>query len=125
MFPSTDVRDDARLVVDGKFITSVGGGMSYEPAFYLVERLFGPEHARLTAEGLVWPWELETMPHVVVDAEQGPFGTNCSIIGHERERLHHLGPPDTRRQADTQRDAYLGRPRPTTLRYWMDEGAGS
>ncbi|MCH7639044.1 MAG: DJ-1/PfpI family protein [Bacteroidetes bacterium] len=69
MFPSVYVRDDARLVVDGKFITSVGGGMSYEPAFYLVERLYGPEHARLTAEGLVWPWELETMPHVVVDAE--------------------------------------------------------
>ncbi len=67
MFPSIDVRDDARIVVDGKFITSVGGGMSYEPALYLVERIYGPEHARLTAEGLVWPWEFASVPHFVTD----------------------------------------------------------
>jgi len=69
MFPSVDVRVDARIVVDGKFITSVGGGMSYEPAFYLVERIYGPEHARLSAEGLVWPWDLNEVPHLFVDAE--------------------------------------------------------
>ena len=40
-FNKVDVREDVRLVVDGKFITSVGGGMSYEPALYLVERLYG------------------------------------------------------------------------------------
>ena len=69
MFPSVDVRDDVRLVVDGKFITSVGGGMSYEPAFYLVERLYGSGHARLSAEGLVWPWDLATVPHLIADSE--------------------------------------------------------
>ncbi len=69
MFPSIDVRDDARLVVDGKFITSVGGGMSYEPAFYLVEYLYGSEHARLSAEGLVWPWDLAAVPHFVTNSE--------------------------------------------------------
>ena len=69
MFPSINVRDDARLVVDGKFITSVGGGMSYEPAFYLVERIYGPEHARLSAEGLVWPWDLSEVPHLVTEAK--------------------------------------------------------
>jgi transcriptional regulator GlxA family with amidase domain len=61
-FNKIDVRDDVRLVVDGKFITSVGGGMSYEPAFYLVERLYGKDHARKTARGLVWPWSLESVP---------------------------------------------------------------
>ncbi len=72
LFPAVDVRDDARLVVDGKFITSVGGGMSYEPAFYLVERLYGPEHAARTAEGLVWDWDLGAVPHLVVKESEGP-----------------------------------------------------
>lgn len=67
MFHKVDVRHDARLVVDGKFITSAGGAMSYEPAFYLVERLYGPGHAQRTAQGLVWPWSLEAVPHVVVE----------------------------------------------------------
>lgn len=66
MFPKVDMRDDVRLVVDGKYITSVGGGMSYEPAFYLVERLYGKAHVEASARGLVWPWDLETVPHTVV-----------------------------------------------------------
>ncbi len=65
MYNKIDVRTDVRLVVDGKFITSVGGGMSYEPAFYLIERLYGSEHARRTAGGLVWPWSLESVPHLI------------------------------------------------------------
>lgn len=66
MFPGVEVRGDVRLVVDGKFITSVGGGMSYEPAFWLVERLYGRGHVDATARGLVWPWDLEEVPHLVV-----------------------------------------------------------
>lgn len=69
MFPEIDVRFDVRMVVDGKYITSVGGGMSYEPAFYLVERLYGKEHADKSAGGLVWPWDLQTLPHVIVDRD--------------------------------------------------------
>jgi transcriptional regulator GlxA family with amidase domain len=65
MFNKVDVRDDVRLVVDGKYITSVGGAMSYEPAFYLVERLYGRDHAERTARGLVWPWNLAAVPHIV------------------------------------------------------------
>lgn len=64
-FPRVDVRYDERLVVDGKFITSVGGGLSYEPALYLVERLWGPERVAKNARGLVWPWRLEDVPHVI------------------------------------------------------------
>ncbi len=66
LFPKVEVRDEYRLVVDGKFITSVGGGMSYEPALWLIERLYGKESADATAKGLVWPWDSATMPlHVV------------------------------------------------------------
>lgn len=61
-FPSVDVRFDQRIVVDGKYITSVGGAMSYEPAFYLVEHIYGKEHADRTAEGLVWPWDRSAVP---------------------------------------------------------------
>ncbi|MFQ5641528.1 MAG: DJ-1/PfpI family protein, partial [bacterium] len=66
MFPKVNVSDDANLVVDGKFITSVGGGLSYEPAFYLVEKLYSKEHALRTAGGLVWDWDLSKTPHLVV-----------------------------------------------------------
>lgn len=69
-FPEVDVRFDQRIVVDGKYITSVGGAMSYEPAFYLVERLYGKEHADLTAEGLVWPWDKSAVPILEADSPQ-------------------------------------------------------
>ncbi|MBO6574692.1 MAG: DJ-1/PfpI family protein [Rhodothermales bacterium] len=65
-FPEVEVLFDQRIVVDGKFITSVGGAMSYEPAFYLVERLYGKQHADLTAEGLVWPWDITQVPMLEV-----------------------------------------------------------
>jgi len=67
MFPGIDVQYDARFVVDGKYITSVGGGLSYEPAFYLVEKLYGKDHADQTAGGLVWDWDLAKVPHLIVD----------------------------------------------------------
>ncbi len=96
MFPKVDVRHDVRLVVDGKFITSVGGGMSYEPAFWLVEKLYGPEHAAATARGLVWPWHLETVPHLVVGAREGarmgaPSGQRS--IGAAPEVVSRSGEP--------------------------------
>ena len=65
-YPQIDVRDDVRLVVDGKYITSVGGGMSYEPAFYLVEHLWGADRVQKNARGLVWPWRLDPRAHLVV-----------------------------------------------------------
>ena len=67
LFPEIEVRDDVRLVVDGKYVTSVGGAMSYEPAFWLVERLWGAERVAGNAEGLVWPWDLASLPHIVVE----------------------------------------------------------
>ncbi len=66
MFPKIDVRYDVNFVVDGKFITSVGGAPSFEPAFYLVERLYGKAHADRSAQGLVVDWNLADIPHLVV-----------------------------------------------------------
>ena len=70
MFPEVDVRHDVNFVVDGKFITSVGGALSYEPALYLLERLYSAESARRTAGGLVLEWDLQKIPHLVVERER-------------------------------------------------------
>ena len=53
-------------MVDGKFITSVGGALSYEPALYLAEMLYGVDHARRTAQGLVLDWDAAQIPHFIV-----------------------------------------------------------
>ena len=66
MFTDVTVRFDSRLVVHDKFISSVGGAMSYEPALYLVQRLYGVEHAVKTAEGIALDWDLTAVPHTVV-----------------------------------------------------------
>lgn len=68
-YPDIDVLYDARFVHDGKFITSVGGGMSYEPALYLTEILYGEEAADATAMGLVWDWDLQDVPHYIASLE--------------------------------------------------------
>ena len=65
MFPDVTVLYDVNFAVDGKFITSVGGALSYEPALYLVERLYGAEHARRTAQGLVLDWDAGRIPHFI------------------------------------------------------------
>ncbi|MEZ4702200.1 MAG: DJ-1/PfpI family protein [Rhodothermales bacterium] len=75
-FPEIDVRYDVRLVADDKYITSVGGAMSYEPAFYLVERLYSAEHARLIAEGLVWDWDPARLPLVVTPSHDALFASS-------------------------------------------------
>lgn len=66
MFPKIQVRYDVNFVVDGKFITSVGGALSYEPALYLVEHLYSKAHALRTAQGLVLEWDVEKIPHLIV-----------------------------------------------------------
>ena len=65
-YPEVEVRYDARFVVDGKFITSTGGAPSFEPAFWLMERLYGHDHVARTAQGLVHDWDVGKVPHLVV-----------------------------------------------------------
>ena len=66
-FPEIDVRFDKRLVVDGKYLTSVGGAMSYEPAFWLVEHLWDSTRVSGNARGLVWPWSMKDTAFLVVN----------------------------------------------------------
>lgn len=69
MFPTLDVRDEVLFVHDGKFITSAGGAKSFEAALYLCEHLYGKKVAERLAQGLVIDWDLEKVPHVVVQSE--------------------------------------------------------
>ncbi len=66
-FPQIKVNFAANFVVDGKYITSVGGAASYEPALYLLEKLYSREHAVLTGKGLVIDWDLQKVPHLIVN----------------------------------------------------------
>lgn len=65
LFPELRVRFDVNLVHDGKAITSAGGALSYDPALYLCELLYGPEVTRGIARGLVLEWDLGRLPHHV------------------------------------------------------------
>lgn len=67
MFPQLDVRSDVLFVHDGKYITSAGGAKSFEAALYLAELLYGKAIAQRLAQGLVIDWDLENVPHVVVE----------------------------------------------------------
>ena len=69
MFPEVEVRHDVQFVADGRFITSVGGARSFEPALYLVQTLFSVEHAQRSAQGLVIDWDLSRYPHLVISRE--------------------------------------------------------
>ncbi len=67
MFPHLDVREDVLFVHDGKYITSAGGAKSFEAALYLTEHLYGAAIARRLARGLVIDWNLEEVPHIIVE----------------------------------------------------------
>lgn len=69
MFPELDIRKDVLFVHDGKYITSAGGAKSFEAALYLCELLYGKNIARRLAQGLVIDWNLDAVPHLVIDGE--------------------------------------------------------
>ncbi len=64
-FPAVKLQRGPLFVHDGRAITGVGGARSYEPALYLVERLYGAETARKIAKGLVIDWSLSSLTHRV------------------------------------------------------------
>lgn len=66
MFPMLDIRDSVLFVHDGKYITSAGGARSFEAALYLCEFLYGKEIAKSLARGLVIEWDLEQLPHLIL-----------------------------------------------------------
>lgn len=67
MFPNLDIRKDVLFVHDDKFITSAGGAKSFEAALYLCEYLYGKEIAEELAGGLVLEWDLNNVPHIVIN----------------------------------------------------------
>ncbi len=69
MFPDLDVRDNTLFVHDGKYITSAGGAKSFEASLYLAEILYGKKIADRLAGGLVIDWDLESVPHVVINKQ--------------------------------------------------------
>ena len=66
-FPDLDIRKDVLFVHDGKYITSAGGAKSFEAALYLCEFLYGKENANLLAEGLVIDWNVDKVPHLILN----------------------------------------------------------
>ena len=66
-YPAANVVDGVTFVVDDGLITGAGGSRSFEPAMWLVERLFGEQPAQGVARGMVIDWAAEAQPHLVVD----------------------------------------------------------
>ena len=66
-FPELDIRKNVLFVHDGKYITSAGGAKSFEAALYLCEYLYGKEVAKSLAGGLVIDWNVDEVPHLIVE----------------------------------------------------------
>lgn len=67
LFPHLDIRKEVLFVHDNKYITSAGGAKSFEAALYLSELLYGKEIAQSLAGGLVIDWNLDDVPHLIID----------------------------------------------------------
>src|SRR6185295_6786565 len=72
MFPAVKLQRGVIFVHDGKAITSVGGARSYDPAMYLVERLYGEEARAKIGEGLVLDWSRAAVKHRVAPGARLP-----------------------------------------------------
>lgn len=82
-YPGLDVRAEVSFVVDGKAITGVGGAASYDPAMYLVEKLYGVQVAEGVGKGLVIDWRLDAVPHSV-GGEAAPIPAPTSYVPGDR-----------------------------------------
>ena len=66
-YPNLNIKKEVLFVHDGKYITSAGGAKSFEAALYLCEYLYGKKVAQSLAGGLVIDWDLNTVPHLIVN----------------------------------------------------------
>ena len=71
-FPGVKLKRGVIFVHDGKAITSVGGARSYDPAMYLVERLYGADARAKIGEGLVLDWTLPSVKHRIAPGARLP-----------------------------------------------------
>jgi transcriptional regulator GlxA family with amidase domain len=67
MSPNLDIRKKVLFIHDGKYITSAIGAKSFEAALYLSEYLYGKTIAESLAGGLVIDWNVEDVPHLVIE----------------------------------------------------------
>ena len=67
-FPELTVHEGLSFVHDGPLITSAGGALSYDPALYLCELLYGTRAAEGIGRGLVIDWNRNQVKHHVVTA---------------------------------------------------------
>ncbi len=65
-YPALHVVEGVTFVADGRAITGVGGARSFEPALYLVQKIYGEEAARGVARGMVIDWDLEKESRLVM-----------------------------------------------------------
>ena len=72
MFPGVKLQRGVIFVHDGKAVTSVGGARSYDPAMYLVERLYGEDARAKIGEGLVLDWSRVAVKHRVAPGARLP-----------------------------------------------------
>ena len=71
-FPKLRVVEDVSFVADGKCITGAGGARSYDPAMFLVEKLYGKKAAAGVGRGMVIDWQLDAIPHAASDGPSIP-----------------------------------------------------
>jgi transcriptional regulator GlxA family with amidase domain len=71
-FPGVKLKRGVVFVHDGKAVTGVGGARSYDPAMYLVERLYGEAARARIGEGLVLDWSLPAIKHRVAPGARLP-----------------------------------------------------
>lgn len=67
MFPQLKVHEEVSFVHHGNLITSAGGVKSYQAALYLTQLLYGSKPALGIAGGLIIDWDLDKIPHLVID----------------------------------------------------------
>lgn len=72
------------FVADGNAITGVGGARSYEPALYLVERLYGKSVAKGVARGLVIDWDIDRQRHLVLPERETDDPVPSSYLPGQR-----------------------------------------
>lgn len=63
-YPELSVIEDVSFIADGPLITGAGGAASYDPAMYLVQKLYGVRTAEGIGKGLVIDWKLDAVAHV-------------------------------------------------------------
>jgi transcriptional regulator GlxA family with amidase domain len=71
-FPAVKLQRGPIFVHDGKAVTSVGGARSYDPAMYVVERLYGADARAKIGEGLVLDWSLPGVKHRITPGARLP-----------------------------------------------------